>query len=459
MTISSGGNVVTDSEDHGTSDEVMERVWQGLRSQECPNDPRPDINENDVNSMTSRKGKGKTATLLNSTSEGVKNTIGSWLSIYETFLLKNAGQISSIESTIRTMTYVLPGRFKDAEITSELLYSILNILGLYHDTIVARAVEDSETLNPRYHPSAHSRYTRYYMARDKKYKRIAYILSLVRQSELLVEMLARKRGGEKSRWVAVLGIESVKAACRLELLRCTGDRMLTSSVLPEREIDPSTLDGESSSAGIDGNEVTEYWKMPRTGQKLVPSSISSVSSISDVTSYLMENVLLPEDVAHPQKLVHPLSREGKMKEIVYIIRPLAYAVLLYTSFQIKERNKSLGKRTKLVVDWMPWLTGFALEYICKDSVIDSLMNSSNKSNDLRSARTRLTGLEKEELEKRGSSMWWWALRGKFYDTFTKPMLDSIVHRTENIPIINLGTVLIADYQYLVENYHFSTSTL
>jgi hypothetical protein len=42
-----------------------------------------------------------------------------WFKEYEAFLLKNASQISSIETTLRTFTYILPGRFHDAELASE----------------------------------------------------------------------------------------------------------------------------------------------------------------------------------------------------------------------------------------------------------------------------------------------------------------------------------------------------
>lgn len=50
---------------------------------------------------------------------------------YDAYILKNAAQISSIESALRTITYILPsmyplpfrrlttGRFKDAELASE----------------------------------------------------------------------------------------------------------------------------------------------------------------------------------------------------------------------------------------------------------------------------------------------------------------------------------------------------
>lgn len=59
---------------------------------------------------------------------------------YDAYILKNAAQISSIESALRTITYILPsiypipfhllttGRFKDAELASETCLHHFNIL-------------------------------------------------------------------------------------------------------------------------------------------------------------------------------------------------------------------------------------------------------------------------------------------------------------------------------------------
>jgi peroxin-16 len=35
---------------------------------------------------------------------------------YESFLLSNASQITAVESSLRSITYFLPGRFPDAEL-------------------------------------------------------------------------------------------------------------------------------------------------------------------------------------------------------------------------------------------------------------------------------------------------------------------------------------------------------
>ncbi len=33
-----------------------------------------------------------------------------WLSMYEDFIAKNAGQVSQIESALRSLTYIIPGK-------------------------------------------------------------------------------------------------------------------------------------------------------------------------------------------------------------------------------------------------------------------------------------------------------------------------------------------------------------
>ena len=38
---------------------------------------------------------------------------------YEDFIVQNASSIGQIENALRSLTYIVPGRFRDAEIASE----------------------------------------------------------------------------------------------------------------------------------------------------------------------------------------------------------------------------------------------------------------------------------------------------------------------------------------------------
>ncbi|KAK9237489.1 peroxisome membrane protein [Lipomyces kononenkoae] len=409
-------------------------------------DPRPDLpsplNSHDMNGTKAMNGTDNMK---------AKRPGTSWLGIYESFLLKNASQIASVESTLQHLTYLFPGKFKDAEIASEVVYSALGILGLYHDTILARALSSS-ALSSNYQPSLHTRYTRHFATRSTAYKSIAYTLVVIQKTELLIEIMSRKYGGQRGQRTAVVGIESIKAACRLALFRISGSRTLLTPPIPERDIDPKLLDPDDPISFAEANEDgMEYWTMPRTGQKL-----PQLNADSDLTQFLMKKVLLPEDVVSAPKLAHPLTTvDGRAKEILYILRPLLYALLTLLASRLRESRRFKGSQARTVINWMPWLVGFALEFICKDGVIDSLSNDGG----IRTAVSKLTGLEKLELDKRSKSMWWWALRGQFYELITKPILDKMIKKTQNIPLLNLVGLYVGDYQYLMETYHFATSTL
>ncbi|KAK9324693.1 peroxisomal membrane protein-domain-containing protein [Lipomyces orientalis] len=415
-------------------------------------DPRPYISSPLENGNMKHHLKGDVGVnAINGQMEATKVESQSWVGIYESFLMKNASQIASVESTLQHLTYLFPAKFKDAEIASEVVYSALGILGLYHDTILARALSSCPS-SAKYQPSLHARYTRHFTTHSSAYRTIAYVLVVIQKTELLIEIMSRRHAGQRGQRTAILGIEGVKAACRLALLRISGTRTLVTPPIPERDIDPKILDHDDpiTLAGA-AEEDGDYWLMPRTRQKM-----PQLKGETDATRFLMKKVLLPDDVAPAPKLIRPLSTvDSRIKEILYILRPVVYALLALLAARLRASKQFKGQYEKIFINWMPWVIGFALEYVCRDGIIDNLSTEGG----IRAALTKITGLEKRELEKRSNSMWWWTLRGQFYDSITKPILDKIIKKAENIPLLNLVGLYIADYQYLVETYHFSTSTL
>lgn len=188
----------------------------------------------------------------------------------ESFLLSNASQITAVESTFRSLTYFLPGRFKDAELAGEAIYSAMNLLGLYHDDILKRLVVYREVgpgsraaaiKDPKakaksasasgsdvpllpHTPSPHARYTNHYSHSSATYKYLARILVVIGYTELLAEMLARRRLSSKRAWDVVLSIEATKAALRMALFHLTSRRLGINPPIPEREVDPTVLEQE-----------------------------------------------------------------------------------------------------------------------------------------------------------------------------------------------------------------------
>jgi peroxin-16 len=328
------------------------------------------------------------------------------------------------------------GRFRDAEIASESIHSGVQLLSLYHDKLLAQALSRLP-VSPI--PSAHSRYTRFWSQKSTAYRRIAMLLQMVVYTQLLWEMSAKRRGGEKYRWKVVVLLEALKAICRLLLLHVTRSRPLVTPVLPERETIP---DEDAIEEGFDEELVKSddselmdelspkgstqalkppherEWAMPRTGM-----SLPSLPSSGDISSYLLTRVLTADDVKPATKLLNNLQGTARAAEVLHILAPVIYAVAL-----ARHKNKR---------SWAPWVLGLVVEYAARQ---------------LRDRSLRTTSLERDEWNKRGWAMTWWVMRGAFYQNVTKGVVGGV---TKRMPGFIAG--ILEDYEYLWENYYFSTS--
>ncbi|PYH68721.1 peroxisomal membrane protein PEX16 [Aspergillus vadensis CBS 113365] len=363
-----------------------------------------------------------------------------WLPLYEEFVTKNASSVGQVESALRSLTYIIPGRYRDSEISSECVHSGVQLLSLYHDSLVSRVISRLPSKIPRPTPSPHARYTKYWTSHSSLYQRIAIALQMIQYTELLWEMAARRRG-EKVRWRVIVLIEAAKAICRLLLLRLTNSRPLVSPPLPEREVDPRSLEDEDNS---DWNGMQTpaserssdlCWTMPRTGL-----SLPSLPNVDDLSNYLISKVLTADDIKPPKTLLHRVTGQGQFAEILYILRPVVYALMLQR--YCKDRRS-----------WKPWLIGFGMEYGCRQLAKADLRE--RVAGGLRG----LTGLEREELRKRGWAMGWWFMRGAFYENITKSWLKGMTGKMRGKPLLDLVGSVIEDYEYLWDNYYFATTTL
>lgn len=339
------------------------------------------------------------------------------------------------------------GRFRDAEIASESIHSAVQLLSLYHDNLLARAVLRLPLPTAR---SRHARYTRFWSQRSSLYRRLAMVLQMVSYTELLCEMAAKRSGGEKARWRVVVLLEAIKAICRLLLLRITRSRPLVSPPLPEREpmqMEDDEDDGygdddidddqgprseselmdevaPSSAAAMDDRRACKppyekSWEMPRTGLRLPP-----LPKRGNISSFLVGRVLTADDIRPATKLLNQLGGSSQVAELLHIAAPLIYAVAMARSRKQKE--------------WWPWAVGLAVECAARQLHVQSLQT---------------TRLEKDEWKRRGWAMGWWVMRGAFYDKVTKSLVGTLTRRMPSL----IGGIL-EDYEYLWEEYHFSTST-
>ncbi|POW10988.1 hypothetical protein PSTT_05698 [Puccinia striiformis] len=395
-------------------------------------------------------------------------------STYQDFLLSNATRITSIESTLRSLTWFLPGRFKDAELASESLYTALNLLSLYHDRIITQ-VAASLPSSQRPTQTSHARYTTAWCAVSSMYNFLAHALAIISHSQLLIEMVARRRLGSKRRWRVVLMLELIKALLRLKLVDLTS-RMLVNPSLPERSVDPATLEAhQSRNASTTTSTANDPWSTQSsysnnllTSPSPTPSSSSEstwVGKRTGIVRPLIANLRSPQNDqligTTGKSLVNDyLSRKALTLEEV--LKPLDWKnrLTLFEFSAVLTINRFGHRHT------IPFFCSLSLEYLSyslRQSGLERPGQSSRPS-PLFFTKPRRTAfqsfvseLERNELDSRRLAFWSYFLRGPLWSLWTKPKLLQISKKFESVPIFNLISTAILDYTPLLDEYHYYVS--
>lgn len=338
-----------------------------------------------------------------------------------------ASSVSQIESALRSFTYIIPNH---QEIATEsrlsslsplpaktfhwyvAVHSAVQLLSLYHDTLLSKLPKLTAQ-------SPHTRYTTYWKNRSTLYRRVSLFLQMVKSTELLWEMAARRKG-EKRRWRVVILLEVLKACCKFLLVHITKSRPVLDPPLPQRELVPAEQAAEDEEYG-DTRKAKE-WTMPRTGQNL-----PALPSSSEVSKFLLLNTLKSDDVRPAAQLLHRINGSAQLSEYLHILRPVLYAIAM-------SRNPR---------SWRPWVISLVFELAALRLRKDGL---------------RVTSLEKEEWKNRSRQLLWYMMRGPFYENFTGEFLRGLTSKMKGKIGLDLIAGIIDDYEFLWSNYYFSTST-
>ncbi|KAK4698027.1 hypothetical protein P7C71_g151, partial [Lecanoromycetidae sp. Uapishka_2] len=255
-----------------------------------------------------------------------------------------------------------------------------------------------------------------------------------------------KRSGEKARWRVVVVLEVVKAVLRLCMGRLSGGRVVIGTGVgddrQERRVDDDA--GSTPDVGWDGvgeGPVDVEWKMPRTGMRLPQLPSHSGVAGESITDYLGKRVISADEIKSARRLVRKISSvQGQLAEIMWILRPVVYAIAL----QRCQGNKR---------DWRPWALGLAMEVgsrqLAKKDVKETVVGGVRG----------LSGVERDELKRRGGEMAWWGMRGAFYENITRGWIQGFAGKLKGKPLLDMVGVIVEDYDYLWDEYYFPTATL
>ncbi|KAI8381352.1 peroxisome membrane protein [Radiomyces spectabilis] len=365
-----------------------------------------------------------------------------YLQKYEDFLIKNASQITSIESSLRSLTYILPGRFHDAEFASQAVYAAINLVSLYHNSILRRAAKAyaDETRSEVAEESTFNKYINFWSSKSHTYKHVSTLLSVIAYTQVLMEMGVAKKWGKRTQWRWVATLEALKVILRLMLFKSSGQRMTLYPTHLERDVDPATLAADAENVSV------PRWTGRRTGIE-IPRMDSTIEfnpmkkskdsrKFDDINDYLMSKVLTPEKLQKPGQMVHTMHKLGGLGEILYILRPLVYvlAIMRY------------GKRS-----WKPWWVSLLVELASQAALRKEFDQGPGR-------RSNMKPLEKQELSRRAHLLWFNLLRGAFYTNITRPRLERFCNRVEDKALISIVGNVIRTYLPLWENVYFYTSS-
>ncbi|KAA6425762.1 MAG: peroxisome biogenesis 16-like [Trebouxia sp. A1-2] len=127
---------------------------------------------------------------------------------YKAWVRTNSNLIGAIEGVLSSLTWLLPDRFSESELSLEALNSFLGLLSLCHESILQEPVYSKDQKQPVPWP---------------------LWLGAIKQVEVLVEMAAQSQSkqGNLNLYTPLTVVEAVKALLKYIILQRSGDRILT----------------------------------------------------------------------------------------------------------------------------------------------------------------------------------------------------------------------------------------
>ena len=332
---------------------------------------------------------------------------------YREFVLHNPETVSKIESILRALSYILPGRFGTSEVLAELVFSSSQILTLLNDGIF----RDGKIIC---HNTTFSRNNP-----------VLLWLTVLEYLEVFIELGAYQLWGEAGKWIVVVVLQIVKVALRFVLLFKYNSGIQRTPLIPPFDRSKLVKHGENAdhhnlgeeafareeqlqegpSGGIDSsNQKGPTWRGPRSGR--------TVRSLSATPNEKVRSWKIPNEKSKAKKALEPtdLSSRQLMAETLYISRPLLHISSMFLFGQ---------------ASWKPWLISCGVD-------VTSLTLMGNTSD--------LNEDEKAEMSRRTVLLLLYLLRSPFYDNYSKTrILGFLRFVSDTIPGISLVLNPLLEY--------------
>lgn len=340
---------------------------------------------------------------------------------YKRWVRRNRDYVRQLSSLASGMTWLLPERFAASEIGPEAVSSILGMVTTVNEHII-------ETVPTPAHTSS----------AETSILPLSLCLTLLRDLETLIEVVAEQLYGEDKKWNLIVLTEAAKVCVRLAAFRNTGYKMLlqggetenlehSDDSSPQESMGHLTKPIRNQGPGANHPQGWNSWNLEGRAMSALSNFGQNARTVSEPTwlrRVQQQQAILepPTKVITKPSLSTFLSEKGTRGglfvtgEIMFILRPLIYVFLV----------RKYGTRS-----WFPWFISLAVD-LMGNSILSVITMPQDSRKD---QHFQFSKSEKDELKRRKLLWVLYLMRDPFFSEYTRRRLESTQKIVEPVPVV------------------------
>jgi peroxin-16 len=321
---------------------------------------------------------------------------------YEDAIIKDPLMASKIESMLKIISYIVPGRFGGGNQFSELAYSVSNLYTLLNDFIMSKNCPAASVISKL----------------PLSQQRLLWLLALMDSTEVVFEVFGEYWYRELGKWLTVLILKMTKAIIQCVVVYRYKSRILTSPNVPAIDRKKLQMGGAGGVATVPEGQPVAY-RGARTGRIIRSIHADPGLPYTKLSQYIDNNVpqLQPMGVASMHTSIRDiLTTKELVAEGLHISRPLVH---IFSMFVFQQSS------------WKPWLISLMIDIL---------------SLHLHKGLTQFKTTQSSEILRRRLVLLLYLMRSPFYNRYIKDLLASFLqYMSSHIPLASFIADPLLEY--------------